>query len=82
MAEMVDHIMPAVKHIKHFLLNNHWESYKRINNIKVPMMFFISENDELVPAQHGEKLFSLATSAKFKNKVKSLKLVYYKERNS
>jgi hypothetical protein len=69
MAEMVDHIMPAVKHIKHFLLNNHWESNKRISNIKNPIMFFISENDELVPPLHGDRLFNLANNARFKNKV-------------
>jgi hypothetical protein len=81
MGEMVDHIMPAVKHIKHLLLNNHWESYIRIASIKDPIMFFVSENDELVPPKHAEKLFELATNAKFKNKVNgcNISMLYLRE---
>ena len=66
---MVDHILPSVKYIKNYLLNNHWSSDKRICNITCPIMFFISEKDELVPPQHMDELYNLSLKAKFKKKV-------------
>ena len=66
---MVDHILPTVKHFKSFLLNNHWNSDKRIGNITYPIMFFISEKDELVTQNHMNDLYNLSEKAKYKQKV-------------
>jgi len=68
-SNMVDHILPSVKYIKNYLLNNHWNSDKKIGNISYPIMFIISEKDELVPPNHMHILYNLAEKAKYKQKV-------------
>jgi hypothetical protein len=69
MGDMVDQIFPLLKHVKHFLLRNNWPSGTRIPNINTPILFLMSEKDELVPYAHMDNLFVLAAKAKFKHKV-------------
>lgn len=71
--DLVDKLFPIVKPLKNVLLNNHWESKKLIGNIKVPILFIMSDRDELVPYEHMLKLRNLA-----ENNSKFIKSVSYK----
>lgn len=68
MDDLVDKIFPFLKHVKKFVLNNHWPSKQRIKNIKLPMLFFMSGEDELIPVAHMEELYSLAENSVYKTK--------------
>ena len=68
MGGMVDHLFPLFKHFKNLLLTNKWPSNERIKNIKLPILFFSSEHDELVPFSHMEELYNAAASARFRQK--------------
>lgn len=67
MGDMVDHLFPALKRIKSFLLKNHWPSRDRIKNLKYPILFISSEKDELVPPVHMQELYKSASNATYKN---------------
>jgi predicted alpha/beta hydrolase len=69
MGDMVDHLFPLLKHVKHFLLRNKWPSKERIANISTPILFLMSEKDELVPYAHMDELYIQASKAKIKHKV-------------
>lgn len=68
LSELIDKIFPFLKHIKSYLLKNHWPSINRINEIKTPMLFYMSGKDELIPLAHMEKLYSMAELVTFKSK--------------
>jgi hypothetical protein len=72
MGDMVDHLMPLLKYLKRIVLNNKWPSDDRIKNITAPILFMMSEHDELIPFTHMESLYKLASKSKFKHKVKNL----------
>jgi pimeloyl-ACP methyl ester carboxylesterase len=74
MADMVDHMMPLLKYVKNFILKNKWPSIDRVKNITVPILFMISEHDELIPYNHMEKLYKFAVNSRFKHKVKNIKI--------
>jgi pimeloyl-ACP methyl ester carboxylesterase len=64
--DLVDKLFPIIKPLKNILLKNHWESNKIIGKIKVPILFIMSDRDELVPYEHMLKLKSLSeNSSKF-----------------
>ena len=67
--DLIDKMFPFLKYIKSFVLRNHWPSKNRIKNIKFPILFFMSEKDELIPISHMEELYSLAENALFKTKL-------------
>lgn len=69
MSDLIDKIFPFLKHLKGFMLKNHWPSKDRINQIKVPLMLYMSGKDELIPLSHMEELYFKATSAKFRSKL-------------
>ncbi len=69
MSDLIDRIFPFLKHVKKFLLKNHWPSKNRIKNINIPILFFMSAKDELIPIEHMKELYSRAESAKFKSKL-------------
>jgi len=66
--DMIDRVLPILSHFK-FLCTIHWESIHLIENIEVPILFIISENDELVPPTFMGRLFDAATSSVKKKKV-------------
>lgn len=68
--ELVDRLFPFVKYLKRFLLKNHWESSKIINKIDKPILFMMSEKDELIPRDHMLGLQKLAIKATFKREVR------------
>jgi fermentation-respiration switch protein FrsA (DUF1100 family) len=68
MGDMVDHLFPLFKYIKGLLLKNKWPSKDRIKNIALPMLFLLSENDELVPYKHMEDLYAISVNAPSKQK--------------
>jgi fermentation-respiration switch protein FrsA (DUF1100 family) len=68
MGEMVDKLFPLLKNFKKYILKNNWPSNTRIGNIQTPMLFLMSELDELVPMEHMECLYELAKKAAFKQK--------------
>jgi fermentation-respiration switch protein FrsA (DUF1100 family) len=68
MGDMVDHLFPIVKNVKFFLLKNKWPTKDRIKNISYPILFMMSEKDELVPYLHMEELYNTAKHAIFKQK--------------
>jgi fermentation-respiration switch protein FrsA (DUF1100 family) len=52
------------------LISNRFESIKRIKKIKAPKLIIHSENDDLIPFRHGEKLFKMAGAPKKFLKIK------------
>ena len=68
LGELIDKIFPFLKHIKSFMLKNHWPSINRIGEINTPILFYMSGMDELIPLEHMQRLYSKANSAKFKSK--------------
>ncbi|KAI9254516.1 Alpha/Beta hydrolase protein [Phascolomyces articulosus] len=44
--------------IAKYFLWNHWPSLTRIHKIKTPILFLSSEKDEIVPAEHMQKLYN------------------------
>ncbi len=69
MGDIVDHLLPLLKYVKNLVLKNKWPSGERIINISVPILFVISEHDELIPYSHMEKLYKIASNSRFKHKV-------------
>ncbi len=65
-AEMADHIFPWLQYVKHFLLRMYWPSVERIPKVRVPMLFVVGTNDEIVPAAHSGRLHNAAVLAPFK----------------
>jgi hypothetical protein len=82
MSDVVDHMMPLLKYVKGILLSNKWPSDDRIKNITVPILFMISEHDELIPFSLMERLYKLASKSRFKHKVKIYNPVCYNQWNS
>ena len=60
---MIDSLMPMLSYFK-FLQTNHWRSIDVIHNIKAPILFIRSLQDELVPPAHMEKLMEKASGSK------------------
>jgi len=48
-----------------FLLKDKFESYKKINNIFVPVLIMHGKVDKIVPYDMGEKMYELANEPKF-----------------
>jgi fermentation-respiration switch protein FrsA (DUF1100 family) len=53
-----------------FMISNRLESIKRIKDIKIPKLIIHSEDDNLIPFHHGEKLFKMAGEPKKFLKIK------------
>lgn len=68
MSDLIDKIFPFLKHIKNYLLKNHWPTKDRIKNVKVPILFLMSAKDELIPIEQMHELYDKAENAKFKSK--------------
>lgn len=66
MADMVDQVMFFARHIKGYILNNHWRSIDLIGKIETPILFITGKEDELVPFEMTLELHEKATSAKQK----------------
>jgi hypothetical protein len=65
-SEMVDHIFPHLTRFKNLILRMHWPTVKRIPSVRVPMLFIVGTDDEIVPPHHAKKLHDAATNAPFK----------------
>ena len=48
-----------------FLLKDRYESYKKINNIFVPVLIMHGKVDKIVPYDMGQKMYALANEPKF-----------------
>jgi len=48
-----------------FLLKDKFESYKKINNISVPVLIIHGKVDQIVPFDMGKKMFELSNEPKF-----------------
>ena len=48
-----------------FLLKDKFESYKKINNISVPILIIHGKVDKIVPYFMGEEMYELANKPKF-----------------
>lgn len=59
-SDLVDKLFPILKPFKNLLLRNRWESKNLIMKIKVPILFIMSDKDELVPYEHMKTLHNLA----------------------
>jgi hypothetical protein len=68
LGELIDKIFPFLKYIKTYMLKNHWPSINRINDINIPILFYMSGKDELIPLEHMQRLYSKANLAEFKSK--------------
>lgn len=61
--DLVDTLFPIMSYIKNIILRNHWNTKSIIKNIEVPILFIMSEKDELVPLNHMIKLKNLAVKS-------------------
>ena len=59
-ADMVDHIFPLLSYFKHLVQRIYWPSIDRIPNVKVPILFLVGMNDEIVPSNHANRLYEAA----------------------
>ena len=48
-----------------FLLQDKYESYKKINNISAPMLIIHGKLDKIVPYEMGKKMYELSNEPKF-----------------
>ncbi len=48
-----------------FLLKDKFESYKKINNISIPLLIMHGKVDKIVPYDMGKKMYTLANEPKF-----------------
>eukprot|EP00598_Pedospumella_elongata_P004843 CAMPEP_0184981278 /NCGR_PEP_ID=MMETSP1098-20130426/11070_1 /TAXON_ID=89044 /ORGANISM="Spumella elongata, Strain CCAP 955/1" /LENGTH=340 /DNA_ID=CAMNT_0027504827 /DNA_START=212 /DNA_END=1234 /DNA_ORIENTATION=+ len=58
--DMVDVLMPFLKHIRRFVLKMNWDSHIKIADLKMPILFIAGDSDELVPPIHMRTLYNLA----------------------
>jgi pimeloyl-ACP methyl ester carboxylesterase len=66
--DIVDQLFSYIKYVRKYMQKNFWPTDERIGKVTQPMMFIISEKDELVPMQQMEKLFNAAVNSRFKRK--------------
>lgn len=66
-SDIVDHIFPLLSYFKNIIQRIYWPSIDRIPNIKVPLLFIVGLNDEIVPPNHISRLHDAATKAAFKS---------------
>lgn len=60
---MVDHLMPRIAPLKGLVLRMHWDSEKKIKELKQPIMYISGDRDTLVPPFHMAKLRELAVNS-------------------
>jgi fermentation-respiration switch protein FrsA (DUF1100 family) len=60
--DMVDVVLPALKYVK-WLSRNTWNNLREIDRVTVPIIFFSSARDELVPPAHMHALHNAARHA-------------------
>jgi fermentation-respiration switch protein FrsA (DUF1100 family) len=60
--DMVDVVLPALKYVK-WLSRNTWNNVREIERVTVPIIFFSSARDELVPPAHMHALHNAARHA-------------------
>ena len=48
-----------------FLLKDRYENYKKIKNIKIPILIMHGEQDTIVPFKMGKKMYQLANEQKY-----------------
>ena len=48
-----------------FLLRDKFESYKKINNISIPLLIMHGEADQIVPFSMGKEMYKIANEPKF-----------------
>ncbi|KAI9023779.1 Alpha/Beta hydrolase protein [Phycomyces nitens] len=63
--DMVQALYPRYSpypHLARLFLWNHWPSKDTIKNIKIPILFLSSDNDEIVPVEHMRALAKQATA--------------------
>lgn len=65
-SDIVDHIFPMLSYFKHIILRMHWASIERIPRVRIPMLFVVGGNDEIVPPPHAGRLFEAAIMAPLK----------------
>jgi len=51
-SDMVDHIFPLLSYFKQIIQRIYWPSIDRIPKVKVPLLFIVGLNDEIVPPNH------------------------------
>lgn len=66
-ADMVDALMPMVAMFKKFIQRVFYPTIDRIDKIRNNILFVRGMKDEIVPANHTQRLFEKATNAKSKS---------------
>lgn len=54
---------PNIQGVASFFLKNCWRTDRYIRDLNIPVMVIVSENDEVVPPEHGKYLFEICNSA-------------------
>ena len=62
--DMIDILMPFLSPLKHYLCNIKWDSDKKIQKLKQPILFISGDRDELVPTSQMVKLHELAKNSR------------------
>ena len=65
-SSLVDQYMPLLKHLKYYVLRNHWNSLESIKKVKQPILFIYGEFDEIIDNHHMQILHKEAKSAIYK----------------
>lgn len=63
-SDMADEILPILPHALHGLLNNKFESARKISNVKSPVLIAHGDADEIIPTAQGRKVFAAANEPK------------------
>lgn len=66
MGDLVDRMFPIIKKIRKYLLKSKYESINLVKEIKIPVLFCRSENDELIPKEMMDKLYDECRNCRFK----------------
>lgn len=65
--DMVDVIFPFLKYLKWIVLNMHWNTNALIKDIRSPLLIVVGEKDEIVPSDHGTRLYDSAVNTVLKD---------------
>lgn len=64
--DIVNHIFPQLAFVKHLIVRMYWPTVDRIPKVRIPLLFVVGTNDEIVPPAHTGLLYQAAALAPFK----------------
>ncbi|CDW78903.1 hydrolase of the alpha beta superfamily [Stylonychia lemnae] len=65
--DMADQLFFFARHVKQYILRNHWRSIDIVDQITLPALYVTGDADELVPFEMTQVLYQRSRNTKFKN---------------